>query len=71
MFPLSTIWGYRCSLYLRYGGIDVASFYDMGVSMLPVSMIILFDFRIVPTMCYFLFFISLYIILPFLNFICD
>jgi hypothetical protein len=41
----------------------------IGVSMLPVSTIILFDFRIVPTMCYFLFFISLYIILPFLNFL--
>ena len=33
----------------------------LGVSMLPVSMIILFDFRIVLTMSYFLFFISLYI----------
>jgi hypothetical protein len=31
------------------------------VSMLPVSVIILFDFGIVPTICYFLFFISLYI----------
>ena len=29
--------------------------------MLFVSTIILFDFRIVPTMCYFLFFISFYI----------
>ena len=33
----------------------------IGVSMLSVSTIILFDFRIVPTMCYFLFSISLYI----------
>ena len=40
-----------------------------GVSMLPVSKIILFDFGIVFTMCYFLFFISLYIgpILPFID----
>ena len=39
MLPLSMIWGYRCCLFLRYGGIDVASFYDMGVSMLPLSTI--------------------------------
>ena len=31
----------------------------IGVWMLPVSKIILFDVRIVPTMCYFLFFIIL------------
>jgi len=36
------------------------------VSMLPVSVIILFDVRIVPTMCYFLFFISFYIFCYFL-----
>ena len=33
----------------------------ISLSMLSVSTIVLFDFRIVPTMCYFLFFISLYI----------
>ena len=37
--------------------------------MLSVSVIILFDFRIVPTMCYFLFFISLYISCHFLFFL--
>ena len=37
--------------------------------MLPVSTIILFDFRIVPTMCYFLFFISLYIFVHLLTFL--
>ena len=37
--------------------------------MLPLSVIILLDFRIVPTMWYFLFFISLYISCHFFKFI--
>jgi hypothetical protein len=41
----------------------------LAVSMLPVSVIILFDVRIVPTMSYFLFFISLYIFCYFLIFL--
>ena len=40
----------------------------IGVSMLPVSTIILFHFGIVPKMCYFLFFISLYIFCHFFYF---
>jgi len=40
----------------------------LGVWMLPVYTISLFDFRIVPTMCYYLFFISLYISCHFLIF---
>ena len=37
--------------------------------MLPLSVIILFDFKIVPTMWYFLFFISLHIFCHFFKFI--
>ena len=40
-----------------------------GVWMLPLSVIILLDFRIVPTMWYFLFFILLYISCHFFKFI--
>ena len=58
MLPLSMIWGYRCCLFLRYGGIDVASFYDMGESMLPLCTIMIHLYLIsgiVPTAWYVLF----------------